>query len=101
MALKKAVGVEEGLGFLDVFILINVIDQKVKSICRKSLLRFLLMLARQLECDDQITSIGLPVELVFDGVETRVLPCMVLAIALESLIARLERLLREKAERKR
>ena len=60
-----------------------------------------LFLGGKLEGDDEVASIRLAMELILDGVKSRIFARVMLAFVLESLVARLKALLVEKTDGKR
>ena len=76
-------------------------NEQVENVLREIVVFLPLLLFRELDCDEKIALVGLAVELVGDGMQTRIFAGMALSIPLEVLVGGFQRLLREKTERQR
>ena len=88
VALKRARLGGRNIDYSSVFIDGFRGDQKMTDIWRKGFSRLLLLLLffRELQRDDQIAFVRLPMELVLDRMKSRVLSSMMLAITLEEFV---------------
>ena len=76
------------------------VDEEIEDVLRESFQWLLSAFSMELQSDGQVTLVRLAMELVLNGVKSRVFSCVMLPIAFEELVAGLQGLLRKEAHRK-